>query len=108
MARNQVLIEGRVSRAAQLRQSPAGIPIARFVLDHHSEQTQAGMRRQSRFRIVVIAAGTGLAEQAGRLERDDGVRVSGFLSRADSRSGDQRLVIHAEHIEYTGLEGSGD
>ncbi|BAZ94857.1 primosomal replication protein N [Thiohalobacter sp. COW1] len=108
MERNQVRIDGRVSRAAQLRQSPAGIPIAHFVLDHQSEQTQAGLRRQSRFRIAVVAAGAELAAQAGRLQRDDRVRVSGFLSRADSRSGDQRLVIHAQQIEYAGLAEPAD
>lgn len=66
------------------------------------------MRRHSRFRIAVVAAGEELAGQAARLAQDDRVRVSGFISRADSRSGDQRLVIHAEQIEYTGSAEPGN
>ena len=107
MALNQIRLSGRVSRAPERRESPAGIPIARFVLEHSSEQTEAGMQRRTRFRIAVVAAGEAIAERAARLERDDWVQVTGFINRADFRSGDQRLVIHAEQIDYMGTEVPG-
>ncbi|MFO1350899.1 MAG: primosomal replication protein N [Gammaproteobacteria bacterium] len=96
---NCFTIAGRVAKLSATRYSPAGIPISRFVLEHHSEQREAGIARQARCRIVVIAAGAALQASVAELATGVTARVMGFISRSDYRQGDTRLVLHAERIE---------
>ncbi|MDX1655466.1 MAG: primosomal replication protein N, partial [Candidatus Competibacteraceae bacterium] len=65
---------------------------------HHSQQVEAGHSRQVRARILVMAAGS-LSRQAAALTPGVVVRVSGFISRANNRQGEHRLVLHALTIE---------
>jgi len=96
---NQLLIEGIVGNNPETRYNPAGIPIVRFTLRHQSLQTEAGMKRQVVCNIGVIASGETLQPQVQKLQTGEGVRVSGFLARANNRQGENRLVLHAEQIE---------
>ncbi|MDQ2695718.1 MAG: primosomal replication protein N [Pseudomonadota bacterium] len=98
-ADNRLIIAGRVVEREQTRYSPAGLPIVRLVLDHQSRQIEAGYPREARCRIAVLACGEALARAAGGLAPGALVRVRGFLSRADARRGEARLVVHAELIE---------
>ena len=98
-ADNCLIIAGRVAGHHEPRFSPAGVPIARFTLEHHSRQTEAGILREARCRIVVLACGEELMRTAEKLAPGSGVRVSGFISRTNHRQGESRLVLHAEHIE---------
>ncbi|MDZ7620911.1 MAG: primosomal replication protein N [Candidatus Competibacteraceae bacterium] len=93
------MIAGQLAGACETRVSPAGIPISRFFLEHHSGQTEAGVAREARCRIAVMACGQPLSGVAGRLPSGAAVRVRGFLSRANHREGEYRLVLHAAHIE---------
>jgi len=79
--------------------SPAGIPLTQFTLAHESRQVEAGHDCTSRFRIAVMACGTTLSSTARRLNDGIMVKVSGFLARSDFRSGEARLVLHADAIE---------
>jgi primosomal replication protein N len=96
---NHLLIAGRVLEAAQIRYSPAGLPIARFPLEHQSRQLEAGIEREARCRIPVLACGELLVRSVSRLNSGATVRISGFLARSDYRQGEARLVLHAQHIE---------
>lgn len=96
---NRIVLEGTVSSAPLTRFSPAGIPIARFHLDHVSHQQEAGHERQAKCRIGVVAAGKGLQRIAESLQVESYVRVHGFLSSAGYRAGEYRLVLHAQQIE---------
>jgi len=96
---NQLLIEGIVGNIPETRCSPAGIPIARFTLKHQSLQCEAGMTRQVVCNIGVIASGANLQPLVQQLQIGEGIRVSGFLARANNRQGEQRLILHAEQIE---------
>jgi primosomal replication protein N len=96
---NCLVIAGQLAGACETRVSPAGIPISRFLLDHHSGQTEAGAAREARCRIAVVACGAALSRIADRLPSGAAVRVRGFLSRANPRWGEYRLVLHAAHIE---------
>lgn len=98
-AENRLVISGCVCGACDVRRSPAGLPIARFLLDHHSTQTEAGTAREARLRIVVLACGGDLADRVTRLQSGAAVRVAGFLSRANNRQGEARLVLHAESVD---------
>lgn len=90
---------GIICKAAETRYSPAGVPLTRFTLEHRSKQTEAGMDREAYCKVVVIAAGDELMKTAVRLEIGQIVEVSGFVTRADSRQGQSRLILHAQRIE---------
>jgi primosomal replication protein N len=96
---NRLLIEGVVGNSPETRFSPAGIPIARFTLRHQSLQSEAGMKRQVVCNIGVIASGEALQPLVQQLQIGEGIRVSGFLARANNRQGEHRLILHAEQIE---------
>ncbi len=102
---NHIELGGEVERVDPLRTTPAGIPVAAFLLGHRSRQTEAGLAREARLRIRVLAAGP-LAEQAARLAPGTQVEVSGFLSRSSYRREDTHLALHAQHIRIVEDEAS--
>ncbi len=57
------------------------------------------MERAAKCRIVVMAAGRELKNQVERVDVGQVVRVTGFISRADNRQGEPRLVLHAQRIQ---------
>lgn len=99
MQDNRLVLAGVVGNTPQLRHSPAGIPVLRFSLQHTSRQQEAGMQRQVICQIGVIASGDSLVQTAQPLAAGDGIRVSGFLARANNRDGEYRLILHADTIE---------
>lgn len=103
-ADNCLIIAGRVAESSGVRTTPAGVPIGRFLLDHHSGQVEAGLPREARCRIPVVACGEALAQTAGRLSPGAQVRVQGFVVRANYREGEHRLVLHAAHIDVLSAE----
>ena len=96
---NRLQIAGVVGNSPETRFTPAGIPIARFTLKHQSLQSEAGMQRQVICNIGVVASGEALQQSEKQLQTGEGVRVSGFLARANNRQGENRLILHAEQIE---------
>jgi len=92
-------VENRLVLGGVTRISPAGIPISRFLLKHRSEQSEAGMKRQTQCVIGVVATGHELQDVIKQLHQGSGVNVSGFLTSANSRSGEYRLVLHVTEIE---------
>jgi primosomal replication protein N len=96
---NRLQIAGIVGNVPDVRYSPVGIPIARFTLKHQSLQSEAGMKRQVICNIGVIASGEALLTVVKQLQTGEGIRVSGFLARANNRQGENRLILHAEQIE---------
>ena len=96
---NRLVISGKLAHLPETRYSPAGIPITRFTLHHESIQREAGMQRQAICHIGVIASGEELLKKTRQLQGGQQVRVSGFLSRANNRQGENRLILHAEQIE---------
>ena len=95
---NQLVLGGAVCKVPETRYNPAGIPLTQFSLEHRSRQTEAGMEREAYCRIVVIAGGKSLSEQAKALSEGQTVKVKGFIARADSRQGQVKIVLHAQAI----------
>ncbi|EIW88703.1 primosomal replication protein N [Alishewanella agri BL06] len=62
-------------------------------------QQEAGLNRQAYVRMQVVLSGTVLQQHAQHLTLGSMVRVSGFLNRHQSRSGQAKLVLHAQQIE---------
>jgi primosomal replication protein N len=96
---NRLVISGALANRPETRYSPAGIPITRFTLRHESLQQEAGMQRQAICTIAVMASGQEMLETTKELQSGQQIRISGFLSRANNRQGENRLILHAERIE---------
>jgi primosomal replication protein N len=90
-----VVLEGEVCRPPETRMNPARVPLTRFTLEHRSQQTAGGFRREARVRLVVVAAGAALSGQARELQLGERVRVEGFLSRSSYQAGEQELALQA-------------
>ncbi|MFZ1492029.1 MAG: primosomal replication protein N [Candidatus Competibacter denitrificans] len=96
---NCLIIVGYVVGQCEMRTSPAGVPIGRFLLEHRSSQMEAGLAREVYCRIPVVACGAPVANVVCDLVPGEAVRVRGFVGRANNREGEYRLVLHAAHIE---------
>ena len=102
---NQLILTGRLLKPAQLRTTPAGIPIARFVIGHRSRRAEAGHLREVECRIGVVASGSHLTEIIAAQVCGGWCRVRGFLDRAGYRSPDMRIELHATDIEIADQAG---
>jgi len=98
---NRLALAGQVCRQPETRYSPSGIPITRFVLEHQSQQQEAGLARHAYCRIEVLAAGDVLSKIARALLPGTPVRVEGFLAERRTAQGNRRLMIHAHALEAT-------
>ncbi|MDO8370560.1 MAG: primosomal replication protein N [Polaromonas sp.] len=92
---NRVELTACIAEASPLRYTPAGIPVANFVLEHESEMTEAGSTRQVKLTMKAVAFGT-LAEQTGQLPLGKPFRFTGFLVNA---RGSKSVVFHIQAIE---------
>jgi primosomal replication protein N len=96
---NQLVLTGQLLKAAQFRATPAGIPIARFVLAHRSRRTEAGHQRDVECRLTVVASGETLTAGLDQVPAGSWLKVTGFLSRAGYRAPDTRVELHAQDIQ---------
>jgi primosomal replication protein N len=74
-----------------LRYTPAGVPIVSAVLQHQSQQVEAGVERLAEFEITALAAG----EISGRFSQTAlgaTYRFTGFLTKKSRNS--KSLVFH--------------
>lgn len=97
---NQVVLSGVLAEKSAQRYTPAGVPVVEARLEHESSRAEAGVLRQVRCEIALLA----LADQARWLQQampGMALRVTGFLA-ARSRSSRQ-LVLHVDSIEF--IEG---
>jgi primosomal replication protein N len=88
---NELRFNGLIAEREVLRYSPAGVPIVNAVLQHSSQQIEAGVARQTEFEITAVAVG----EISGRFNSAQlgGVyEFSGFLAKKSRNS--KSLVFH--------------
>ena len=102
---NELVFTGRLLKAAAVRTTPAGIPIARFVLSHRSRRGEAGQMREVECRLSVVAGGKDLTDAATACPPGGWLRVKGFLSRAGYRAPDTRIELHALEIQTVAVDG---
>lgn len=82
-----------------MRYTPAGVPIVTAVLQHRSEQMEAGIARLTEFEIAALAAG----EISGRFDQAPlgGLyEFTGFLARKSRNS--KSLVFHI--IDFSAVQ----
>ena len=65
-----------------IRYTPAGIPLLSFVLQHASEQTEAGLKRKVECEVNAVALGD-LAKQ--NIQLGSSVKAKGFLAKRSAK-----------------------
>ena len=80
-----------------MRYTPAGVPVVDFKVDHQSEQSEAGSRREVKAEIPAVAFEAQARLIAGS-KLGVAARIEGFLAAKSKRS--KRLVLHVTHIEF--------
>ena len=91
---NRIELTARIAEVSALRYTPAGVPATNLVLDHESEQAEAGAVRQVRLSIKAVTFGT-LAEQVGWLDLSQTFRFSGFLGSARTS---KSVIFHIQEL----------
>jgi len=102
---NELVLTGRLLKPAEIRTTPAGIPIVRFVLVHSSRRSEAGQLRNVECRMSVVASGQALATGINDWSTGTCLQVKGFLSRAGYRAPDMRIELHALDIKTVSTDG---
>ena len=96
MNSNQLVLAGEVTEIAELRYTPAGIPLLSFTLKHVSQQSEASMKRQVECEVPVVAMAK-LAEQGRGLQVGSTAKVVGFLAKKSLNS--RQLILHINELE---------
>lgn len=97
---NQLTITGNIIELAQLRHTPAGVPVLSFRIAHASEQIEAGLPRKAECELHAVSLGQ-MAILLRGAKLGDGVKLTGFLAAKSTLS--KQPVLHVERIEF--LEG---
>ncbi len=88
------MLSGVAVHIEPIRYTPAGIPLLSFVLQHASEQIEAGLKRKVVCEVNAVALGD-LAKIS--IQIGDNMKAKGFLAKRSAKS--TQLVLHIEHIK---------
>ena len=77
-----------------IRYTPAGIALLSFVLQHASEQVEAGFKRKVECEVNAVALGD-LAKT--NIQVGDHIKAKGFLAKRSAKS--TQLVMHIVKLE---------
>ncbi|MFD1804618.1 primosomal replication protein N [Mixta tenebrionis] len=105
MTANRLRLSGMVCRTPLQKVSPSGIPHCQLVLEHRSQQEEAGFFRQAWCRMPVIISGQANQAITQHITVGTQITVEGFICSHQGRNGLNKIVLHAEQIE---LIDSGD
>ena len=89
---NQLALTARISELSALRHTPAGIPAIDLLLEHESEQHEAGQARQVKVAVKAVAFGA-TAEALKAQAMGTEWRFNGFLAAA---RGGKHPVLHIQ------------
>ena len=96
MSRNELVLSGVIATRDLLRYTPAGLPLLNFVLQHESEQQEAGQTFRTQLDIAVSVLGEA-AVQMDRLGPGTRIMMKGFLARKSRNS--RQFVMRAEQFK---------
>ena len=89
---NQVALAARIAEASAMRHTPAGIPAIDLLLEHESQQDEAGQARQVNFAMRAVAFGA-VAEALAAQQMGSPWRFHGFLA---ATRGGKHPVLHIQ------------
>ena len=98
---NTLVLSGVVASLEPIRYTPAGIPLLIFLLQHVSEQFEAGLKRKVECEVNAVALGD-LA--SSNLQLGSRVKVKGFLTKRSAKSTQLVLHILQLHIQQLNIE----
>lgn len=91
---NTTRISGQIIKVYPLRETPAGINVLSFVLEHLSRQVEGGIPRTVKCRLYCIIVNAKI-DTANNLEQQF-VELTGFLSQ-NSKA---QLVLHVSQLNF--------
>jgi primosomal replication protein N len=95
---NSLTLSGVVIGLEAIRYTPAGIPLLSFVLQHTSEQTEAGLKRKVECEVNAVALGNIAGDIAkSSIQIGDNIKAKGFLAKRSAKS--TQLVFHIDKLE---------
>ncbi len=81
-----------------IRYTPAGIPLLSFVLQHASEQIEAGLKRKVECEVNAVVLGNLTGDFAkSNIQIGANIKAKGFLAKRSAKS--TQLVMHITNIE---------
>jgi primosomal replication protein N len=89
---NQLHLAARIAEVSALRHTPAGIPAVDLLVEHESEQTEAGSTRQVAMAMKAVAFGA-TAEALAAQPMGSCWRFTGFLA---APRGGRHPVLHIQ------------
>jgi primosomal replication protein N len=95
------VLSGVVIGLQPIRYTPAGIPLLSFVLQHASEQIEAGLKRKVECEVNAVAIGE-LAKT--NIQLGSNIKAKGFLAKRSAKS--TQLVFHIEQLQIEKLEAN--
>lgn len=102
---NSLTLSAVVIGLEAIRYTPAGIPLLSFVLQHASEQTEAGLKRKVECEVNAVAIGSTASEIAkSNIQIGDNIKAKGFLAKRSAKS--TQLVFHIEQLHIEKLEAN--
>ena len=95
---NSLVLSGVVVGLEAIRYTPAGIPLLSFVLQHVSEQIEAGLKRKVECEVNAVVLGNLTDDIAkSNIQIGDNIKAKGFLAKRSAKS--TQLVFHIEKLE---------
>ena len=88
------MLSGVVVHIEPIRYTSVGIPLLSFVLQHASEQVEAGLKRKVECEVSAVALGD-LAKIS--IQIGDNMKAKGFLAKRSAKS--TQLVLHIVKLE---------
>ncbi|MDP2561294.1 primosomal replication protein N [Psychrobium sp. 1_MG-2023] len=99
MTENSTVISGTLCSSPRKKVSPAGIPHTYIVMDHRSQQIEAGFPRGIYCRMTVVISGQDMQVTAEKLVKGSNIKASGYLVWHQGRNSSPKIVLHAHSIE---------
>ena len=97
---NRLSLIGLVTSQPKQTKSPSGITHCRFLLEHRSEQNEAGLSRQAWCKMPIQLSGNQFTQTIQSITVGKKLLVVGFISSHKTANGLSQLVLHAENIEF--------
>lgn len=97
---NRLSLIGTVANFPKRETSPSGIAHCRFLLEHRSNQQEAGYQRQAWCKMPIQISGHQLIQKTQSITVGNKLLVVGFISAQQTANGLSQIVLHAEQIEF--------
>jgi primosomal replication protein N len=93
---NTLVLTAAVLELNSQRYTPAGVPAVDLILEHESEQVEAGSVRKVKLQLKAVALGA-QAESLAKVEIGKAARFKGFLASSKNGKGS---TLHITEFEY--------